>query len=333
MKSDVERETEKMRSGRGAVAAVALLAVIAVTFAACGAEEGYMGKYYGSDTKIEDVKNDPVFGDYGRLIFPSDRYYDGTTLGDLRMLWYYRSDPAETVRIADRMREEAASGMQIFYDIYTDAEKSLDPTKEDTGLFFFRGRAGAPFAIVCAGGGWAYVAAMQDSFPQAQELSEEGFNAFAVIYRPGPRTAYEDLARAISFVFSHAEELGVSTDGYSLWGGSAGARMAAALGSYGAAAFGGDDVPGPSAVVMQYTGHSDYNPEGEPPTFACVGDRDHIADADVMRARIDALDRMGVPTEFYVYRDMGHGFGPGIGTAAEGWFDRAVEFWRAHGGA
>lgn len=85
------------------------------------------------------------------------------------------------------------------------------------------------------GGGFAYVAAMHDSFPHALELSKSGYNAFAVIYRPGWQTAYRDLASALSFIFENAYALGVDTDGYSLWGGSAGARMAAELGSYGAA--------------------------------------------------------------------------------------------------
>lgn len=39
------------------------------------------------------------------------------------------------------------------------------------------------------------------------------------------------------------------TDCYSLWGGSAGARMAAYLGSYGLSAFGGDELPGPGTVA------------------------------------------------------------------------------------
>lgn len=65
-----------------------------------------------------------------------------------------------------------------------------------------------------------------------------GYNAFALIYRPGAQTACEDLARAISFIFENADELEVNTDCYSLWGGSAGGRMAAWLGSYGTAAFG-----------------------------------------------------------------------------------------------
>lgn len=69
--------------------------------------------------------------------------------------------------------------------------------------------------------------AMQDSFPHSLELSKKGYNAFVLIYRPGAQTACEDLARAIAFLRKHEEELQVDMSGYSLWGGSAGARMAA----------------------------------------------------------------------------------------------------------
>lgn len=72
----------------------------------------------------------------------------------------------------------------VFYDIYSVAEKAADPRKKDTGLFFFKGRKGAPFAVVNAGGGFIYVGAMHDSFPHAYELSKRGYNAFALIYRP-----------------------------------------------------------------------------------------------------------------------------------------------------
>ena len=169
---------------------------------------------------------------------------------------------------------------------------------------------------------------MQDSFPHALELSKKGYNAFALIYRPGAQTACEDLARAISFIFEHAEELEVDTECYSLWGGSAGARMAAWLGSYGPAAFGGDSLPQPGAVIMQYTGHSDYT-ENDPPTFACVGESDGIANWRVMQQRIEALSSLGIPTEFHHYPGLRHGFGLGTGTAAGGWLDEAVAFWEA----
>ena len=288
-------------------------------------------QYYTADTRISDVVSDPVFGDYGRLIFPVDEwYYTGDTLGALSLTWYTHIDPNKTVEICNYLKNHAENGERIFYDIYTDEEKAANPRLEDTRLFFFRGNSGAPFAVTCAGGGWAYVAAMHDSFPHALELSNRGYNAFAIIYRPGALTAYEDLARALSFIFENAAVLGVDTRGYSLWGGSAGARMAAELGSYGAAEYGGGDIPKPSTVVMQYTGYSGYNPEGEPATFVCVGDRDGIANRRTMLRRIEALDAMGVHTEFHVYEGLGHGFGLGTGTVAEGWFDLAVKFWEAN---
>ena len=46
-----------------------------------------------------------------------------------------------------------------------------------------------------------------------------------------------------------------------------------------------------------------------------------------MQRRVQALEAMGVSTEFHVYPGLGHGFGLGTGTAAEGWFDLAVHFW------
>lgn len=284
---------------------------------------------YTADTRIEDVINDPVFGEYGRLIFPVDSgYTSGDTLGELRLTWYNNIDPDKTVEIANYLRNRAEAGDTVFYDIYTEEEKAADPDKEDTGLFFFKGNPGEKFAVCNAGGGFAYVGAMQDSFPHALELSKRGYNAFALIYRPGAQTACEDLARAISFLFENAEKLEVDTDGYSLWGGSAGGRMAAWLGSYGPAAFGGDDLPRPSAVIMQYTGHSDYT-ENDPPTFACVGESDGIASWRTMERRIEELNSLGIPTEFHHYPGLRHGFGLGTGTVAEGWLDEAVAFWQA----
>ena len=298
--------------------------------ALCWVWSGMSRQYYTADTRITDVISDTAFGDYGRLIFPVDEwYYSGDTLGSLSMTWYTHIDPNKTVEICNYLKTQAVNGQTIFYDIYTDAEKAADPNLADTGLFFFRGERNAPFAVTCAGGGWAYVAAMHDSFPHALELSKRGYNAFAIIYRPGAQTAYEDLARALSFIFENADELGVNTDGYSLWGGSAGARMAAEIGSYGAAEYGGDDIPKPSTVVMQYTGYSGCNPEGEPATFVCVGDSDGIANWRTMQRRIEALDALGIPTEFHHYPGLSHGFGLGTGTVAEGWIYQAVDFWKA----
>ena len=285
---------------------------------------------YTRATPIETVMSDPVFGDYGRLLFPVDStYYSGDTLEQLKLTYYSHIDPEETVDICNTLRQRAVSGQTIFYDIYTEEEKAADPDKADTGLFYFKGAPGAKFAICNAGGAFAFVGAMQDSFPHALELSRKGYNAFALIYRPGAQTACEDLACAIRFVFDHAEELEVDTAGYSLWGGSAGARMAAWLGMYGPETFGGGALPRPGTVVMQYTGLSEYS-ELDPPTYACVGDQDGIANWRIMKARLDAMQRLGIPTEFHCYPGLGHGFGLGTGTSAEGWLDDAAAFWEAN---
>ncbi len=282
---------------------------------------------YSRDTRISNVINDPVFGDHGRLIFPVDEgYYSGETLGDLRLTWYNNIDPDTTVEIANYMRSHAESGEVIFYDIYSDSEKTADPRKEDTGLFFFKGTPGEKFAVCSAGGGFAYVGAMQDSFPHALELSKRGYNAFAVIYRPGAQTACEDLSRAIAFIFDHADELEVDTDCYSLWGGSAGARMSAWVGSDGTEDFGERALPHAGAVIMQYTGLSDYS-DNDPPTYVCVGDSDGIANWRTMKTRLDNISSLGIDTEFHVYEGLRHGFGIGTGTVAEGWVDDAVRFW------
>lgn len=292
--------------------------------------QGVANQIYSADTKISEVTGDPAFGDYGRLIFPVDSwYYSGDTLGTLRLTWYNNISPGKTVEIANYMKSHADAGEVIFYDIYSDEEKRKDPEKEDTGLFFFKGEPGEHFAVCNAGGGFAYVGAMQDSFPHALELSKKGYNAFALIYRPGAQTACEDLARAISFIFANAKELEVDTDCYSLWGGSAGARMAAWLGSYGPAAFGGDDLPWAGTVVMQYTGHSEYT-KNDPPTYVCVGENDGIASWRTMQNRLDSMAALGIDTEFHKYPGLSHGFGIGTGTVAEGWLDDAVAFWERH---
>ena len=283
--------------------------------------------YFTLNSTVEEVKNHSAFRGFGRLIFPTDYgYMSGNTLKSLGFTWYNNINPNKTAEIVNYMKSQADKGYVIFYDIYSDAEKQADKRKRNTGLFFFRGKPGARFAVCNAGGGFAYVGAMHDSFPHALELSKRGYNAFALIYRPGAQTACEDLSRAISFIFKHAGELRVDTTCYSLWGGSAGARMAAWVGSYGTAAFGGDLLPNAGTVIMQYTGMSEYS-KNDAPTYACVGDNDWIADWRTMKRRLESMSALGIPTEFHVYKGLSHGFGLGTGTVAEGWIDEAIHFW------
>lgn len=299
--------------------------------------EGTVIGAVNADTLIADVVGNPLLEDYGRFLFPITFNTSGPndTLADTADLltWYSYINTDTTVDVVRDLLERRETDQVVFHSIYTGAEKVSDPTLKDTGLFVFPAQGHAagkrPRVAVCsAGGGFAYVASIYDSMPHALWLSRHSYTAFTLQYRPDVRTGCEDLARAISFIHTHADELGVDPECYSLWGGSAGARLAAYLGSYGPARSGGDDVPGPGTVVMQYTGHSDLS-GAEPPTFACAGSADGIASWRTMQARTDAIAAAGTPSEFHVYEGLPHGFGLGIGTAAEGWIEDAAAFWQA----
>lgn len=284
------------------------------------------------DDTIDDLLKHPAFAGLGRLLLPwDDRRYDGTMcLKHLGSLLPYHShvDPAVVVASLNRMIDDSSRGSTIFYDFHSAAEKRADPSLENTGLFFFRGKPGAPFAVISPGGGFAYVGAVHEGFPYAVEINEQGYNAFVLKYRAGRggTVATEDLAAALAYIFDNADSLGVSTAHYSLWGSSAGARMAAAIGSYGTARFGAADLPKPSTVVMAYSGHSDLS-SSEPPTFVVVGEHDRIASPATMQRRVAAVRRAGTDVAYHQYPCVGHGFGVGTGTSAEGWITDAVRFW------
>jgi acetyl esterase/lipase len=289
-------------------------------------------KYLRVDDTIEALLSHPAFAGFGRLLLPwDDRPYDEkTSLRDIASFLPYHSHvaPGVVVSSLNRLIADVETGKAVFYDIYSESEKRLEPGRKDTGLFFVRGDADAPFAIVAPGGGFHYVGSVHEGFPYAVEISKRGYNAFVLKYRVGQggEVATRDLAAAIAYVLQHASALGVSTNTYSLWGSSAGARMAASIGSHGTAAFGAARLPKPSTVVMAYTGHADVGAD-EPPTFVVVGDRDGIAPPSSMERRVDRLRRAGTRVEYHKYPGVGHGFGLGVGTSAEGWIVNAIQFW------
>lgn len=284
------------------------------------------------ENTIGDLLAHPAFAGFAERILPwDDRAYDERMpLSDFGSLLPYHSNvrPREVVSGLNRMIADMADGKTVFLDIYSDAEKRELPARRNAGLFFFRGRPGAPFAVIAPGGGFAYVGSVHEGFPYAEAINREGYNAFVLRYRAGQggRVATEDLAAALAYVFRNAAALDVGTAGYSLWGSSAGARMAASIGSHGTAAFDREALPTPAAVIMAYTGHSDTSSE-EPPTFAIVGARDAIVPPSAMQRRIETLRRAGVPVELHVIDGLGHGFGTGEGTPAAGWISKAVRFW------
>lgn len=284
---------------------------------------------FTEDTLVQEVVDDPVFGNYGRLIFPAHKDIpEGMRLKDIDELLtgYNCVAPSRTVDVVNYMKNEVTHGGVIFFPIYTKDEMEQDPEKKNTGLFFFRGGKGRETAIVSAGGGFVYVGAMHDSFPQALEMSRKGINAFALIYRPDEKKGAEDLARAIHYLYTRADALDISMDGYSLWGGAAGARLAAEVGNGGTENFGEEAHPRPAALILAYTDIRDVSKK-EPPTYAVVGGADDISPPAVMQNRIDRIREQGIPAEIEVFPGLAHGFGAGDNTVAAGWIDRALLFW------
>ena len=102
--------------------------------------------------------------------------------------------------------------------------------------------------------------------------------------------------------------------------------MADWVGTYGTEYFGEKVYPHPAAVIVNYTGLSEVTGY-EPPTYSAVGTGDGIANWRTMKARLDAMSKQGIPTEFHAYKGLPHGFGLGTGTEAEGWINDAVVFW------
>ena len=293
-----------------------------------------MNNHLTTGSYVRDIVNHPAFKGYGELLLPSDDNsgYFNMRLTDIGTLMPYHGhvNPNDVVSALNHMIDEVNSGKTVFYDFYTDEQKRQDPGKRFTGLFFYRGSPGAPYAIVCPGGGFSYVGSLHEGFPLAQRISELGFNAFVIRYRIGSeRHATEDLAAAITYVFRNAETLMVGTASYSAWGGSAGARMAGNIALNGVAAYGGENIPKPAVAVIAYTGQSTWSKDFSP-SFITVAANDGIAYVNTVEARVENLRNAGVDVEYRRYESAGHGFGLGTGTDAAGWLDLAVIFWQRH---
>lgn len=135
---------------------------------------------------VRDVVNHPALAGFGRFLLPLDRgrYDEDMPLENVASLLPYHSnvDPDAAVNTINHIIDRAASRETIFYDFYTDRQKQSDAAKESTGLFFFRGEPGAPFAVISPGGGFSYVGSVHEGFPHAIALSQKGYNAFVMAY-------------------------------------------------------------------------------------------------------------------------------------------------------
>lgn len=121
--------------------------------------------------------NEPSFKEFGQFLFPTDFYTPtpGMKVSDAGNLLPYHTyiNASDSCNVLNYLLNRARSGRRVFYNIYSEEARKLNPELEKTGLFFFRGRPDAPFAVICAGGGFAYVGSIHESFPHALELRKK----------------------------------------------------------------------------------------------------------------------------------------------------------------
>jgi acetyl esterase/lipase len=250
----------------------------------------------------------------------------------------------------------------VFYDIWDEKEREEEPSRRRTGLAAFTLPGKKKFVLICPGGGYSSICTIAEGYGIAKELNEKGYSAFILQYRVGsdirqPKQL-EDLAHAVKYVFSHAEELGVDTRDYAFMGFSAGAHLAGCFGTekLGYEKYG---LPKPGAIILGYPvvtmgektheGSREFllgleNIENEelktqfsiekqitdkyPPVYVWQCEEDGGVPIENSQMLVAALREKNVLCEYETFPGNAHGWGLGIQTAAEGWIDRAVTFWK-----
>ena len=233
------------------------------------------------------------------------------------------------------------------------------PSKYELKKFLIRDGKKHPFALICPGGGYGCVCSFVEGVPFMEELKKKGYSVFILYYHIQEEAKYpapqEDVARALRDILEHAEEYNVETEGYSIWGSSAGGHL---VGSFGTENMGyiKYDLPKPAALVLIYPvvtmGEKTHmgsrenllgkNPTDEmidftsiekqitenyPPTFVWCGDADDVVDPINSHMLVEALEEKNIPYEFEEYSGVSHGVGLGKGLVCEPWFEKAVSFW------
>lgn len=220
------------------------------------------------------------------------------------------------------------------------------------------GKANGAAVIVAPGGGFRWLSMGNEGWEVAEALAEQGIAAFVLKYRlqptppslddfsdwmnrprpapapsadaaeeaaPPPRPRWdlsnqlEDAEAAYAMIVDRAEEWGVDTDRIGMIGFSAGAglTMHSTLNSKTMKlAFIGPIYGGMGPVEV---------PENAPPMFNVIATDDFLFRGQF--GVIDSWYKAGIPVEFHLYQNGGHGFGLGNpDRTSNRWFDAFVHW-------
>lgn len=187
--------------------------------------------------------------------------------------------------------------------------------------------------VVFPGGGYRILAIDLEGSEVCDWLTARGLTCFVLKYRvpgPGPypksKAALDDAQRAVGIVREHAVEFGIDPKRVGVLGFSAGAHLAAALGTH----FQSRLYPAvdaadalscrPDFAVIVYPGylaleeksmafHPDVPVTSEnPTTFVLQAENDPVHVENAVSYFME-LKKAGVPAELHIYAEGGHGFG------------------------
>lgn len=332
---------------------IVLAAIIGLVICAYLLLLGRNGSYYnedGSFARIEAthsfnyIMQHPALEGMGEDVLPLGSNLLRTVCGPwkLKVMIPFLGKHEQTV--VDGLNyaiEKAEAGRIEYVRFYTDADIAADPAKKDTGLLYYRTAENAPFVIIAPGGGFTMLGVASSAYPYAKPLQDAGYNVFVLEYRvgvyegeedklPASDRAAEDMLAAVSFVLQNAASLGVSSEDYVVLGSSAGGQITARycaeqqyiqLG-----------LPAPTACLMLYPANCQrYDYTGcTVPMYITVCQDDPQIDVDGLDTAVKAMEEAGITVSYNKFLTGGHSFGLGIGTEAEGWMERAIEFAAAY---
>ena len=184
--------------------------------------------YFSSKNTIKDILESKEFSSFANLLVTeTDKKDLNVHLNEFqRIIPYYLNVTARhTIESLDYLYDEVKKENQIFYPIYHIKHIKEKEELKDTGLFFFRGKKKAPFALILPGG-YSYKSLIHEGFPLALRISRVGYNAFELSYRQKKvLSGSQDLVKAVNYIKNNFSMFGVSKEDYSLWGASTGAQI------------------------------------------------------------------------------------------------------------
>jgi acetyl esterase/lipase len=215
----------------------------------------------------------------------------------------------------------------------------FDPPGFRPNIVYYPAKQGVEIkgaVLICPGGAFRF-RGEREGAPVAEQLSELGYQSFVVNYRLVPYTMQEgalDLARAVRYVRSHADDLNIEEKDIAVMGFSAGGILCGELLLNFDGTVNGTSIdPGyvtdeldrisadASAVGMIYsfygrlsvasTDVDKFKESDLPPSYFLYGTRDPFVAQ--FEACVAALQNAGVPVESHALQDMPHGFGVGDG--------------------